>query len=199
MNEQAPIQLVRADEKNEQLSQQQAANELAEGGNINKIRDILFGGQMRDYDRRFVRLEERVGKEMNDLRDESRKRIDSLETFFRKEIDALSVRVIGEQNIRTDAVRELVQGLKDLSVNFDRKLSQMGEQNNRNDSELRQQLLEQSKVIREEIQGRYSELLKAIDREAVELRHEKTDRTALSEMFTELAMRLNNDMRLPGV
>ncbi|MBC7796777.1 MAG: hypothetical protein H7Z37_07890 [Pyrinomonadaceae bacterium] len=198
MNEQAPIQLVRVDEKNEQLSPQQAANELAEGGNINKIRDILFGGQMRDYDRRFVRLEERIGKEMNDLRDESRKRIDSLETFFRKEIDALSVRVIGEQNIRTDAVRELVQGLKDLSVNFDRKLSQMGEQNNRNDSELRQQLLEQSKVIREEIQGRYSELLKAIDREAVELRHEKTDRTALSEMFAELAMRLNNDLRLPN-
>lgn len=198
MNEQAPIQLVRVDEKNEQMSSQQAANELAEGGNINKIRDILFGGQMRDYDRRFVRLEERIGKEMNDLRDESRKRIDSLETFFRKEIDALSVRVIGEQNIRTDAVRELVQGLKDLSVNFDRKLSQMGEQNNRNDSELRQQLLEQSKVIREEIQGRYSELLKAIDREAVELRHEKTDRTALSEMFAELAMRLNNDLRLPN-
>ena len=28
-------------------------------GNIDKIRDILFGGHMRDYDKRFKRLEDR--------------------------------------------------------------------------------------------------------------------------------------------
>ena len=29
-------------------------------GNVDKIRDILFGSQMRDYDRRFSTLEERL-------------------------------------------------------------------------------------------------------------------------------------------
>ncbi len=32
-------------------------------GNLEKVRDILFGAQMRDYDRRFARLEERLVKE----------------------------------------------------------------------------------------------------------------------------------------
>lgn len=32
----------------------------AAGGNVDKIRDILFGGQMRDYDRRFARVEDRI-------------------------------------------------------------------------------------------------------------------------------------------
>ena len=35
----------------------------ASGGSVDKIRDILFGAQMRDYDRRFTRLEERLLKE----------------------------------------------------------------------------------------------------------------------------------------
>ena len=35
----------------------------AAGGNLDKVRDLLFGGQMRDYDRKFARLEERLVKE----------------------------------------------------------------------------------------------------------------------------------------
>ena len=33
----------------------------ASGGSVDKIRDILFGAQMREYDRRFARLEDRLG------------------------------------------------------------------------------------------------------------------------------------------
>ena len=32
----------------------------ASGGSVDKIRDILFGAQMREYDRRFTRLEDRL-------------------------------------------------------------------------------------------------------------------------------------------
>ncbi len=33
------------------------------GGNVDKIRDILFGSQMRDYETRFARLEESLLRE----------------------------------------------------------------------------------------------------------------------------------------
>ena len=33
-----------------------------EAGNVDKIREILFGGQMRAYDKRFSRLEDRLAK-----------------------------------------------------------------------------------------------------------------------------------------
>ena len=39
-------------------------------GNVDKIRDILFGSQMRDYDKKFARIEERLLKETADLREE---------------------------------------------------------------------------------------------------------------------------------
>ena len=35
---------------------------LAGGASIDKVRDILLGAQMRDSDRRFARLEERLLK-----------------------------------------------------------------------------------------------------------------------------------------
>src|SRR4051812_14459636 len=61
---------------------------LNEANNIDKIRDILFGVQMRDYEKRFSRLEERLLKESADLRDETRKRFDSLENFVKSEFEA---------------------------------------------------------------------------------------------------------------
>ena len=36
------------------------------GGNIEKVRDILFGSQMRDTDRRFSRLEDRLAQDTAD-------------------------------------------------------------------------------------------------------------------------------------
>ena len=38
-------------------------HELEESRNIDKIREIIFGGQMRDYEKRFSLLETRVIKE----------------------------------------------------------------------------------------------------------------------------------------
>ena len=39
-----------------------ANGELREGANVDKIRDILFGSNMREYEKRFARLEERLTK-----------------------------------------------------------------------------------------------------------------------------------------
>ena len=45
-----------------QKSHNSSGKESAEGANVDKIRDILFGSQMRDYEKRFSRLEDNVTK-----------------------------------------------------------------------------------------------------------------------------------------
>jgi hypothetical protein len=52
-------------------------------GNVDKIRDILFGSQMRDYESRFARLEETLIKETLEIRETSRRRFDQLEEGIR--------------------------------------------------------------------------------------------------------------------
>ncbi|MFI5179118.1 MAG: hypothetical protein ACHQO8_11165, partial [Vicinamibacterales bacterium] len=59
-------------------------------GNLDKVRDILFGGQARDIDRRFQRIEERLLKETADLKDDVRKRLSALEQFMKQESATLA-------------------------------------------------------------------------------------------------------------
>jgi hypothetical protein len=53
-------------------------------GNVDKIRDILFGSQMREYETRFSRLEESLLKESQDLKETTRRRFDTLEAYIKK-------------------------------------------------------------------------------------------------------------------
>src|SRR5215470_17649691 len=58
-----------------------------EGANVDKIRDILFGSQMRDYEKRFARLEENVNKAVDSLREDVAKRFDTLSGYVQQETE----------------------------------------------------------------------------------------------------------------
>ncbi|MEB3179205.1 MAG: hypothetical protein VKL59_09275 [Nostocaceae cyanobacterium] len=165
--------------------------ELTESGSIHKIRDILFGNQMRDYEKRFTRLEERLIKESVNLREETKKRLDSLEMYIKQEIDSLTEKLKTEQLERDTAVQALARESKDTYLALEKKLAQFDEQTTNNQRELRQQILEQSKSLYDEIRQKSAELQALLQQEVQELSKEKTDRSDLATMFAELAIRLN--------
>lgn len=174
-----------------------APSEAQEEGNIDKIRDILFGSQARDFDRRFSRLEERLIKDVNEMRDDTRKRLDALEDFIKSEVKSLTDRLAGEQNARVDATKDLSGEVQELSHNLDKKVMQINEQSAKSESDLRQQMLTQSKNLTDEIQKRHNEAIATLERESSEIREDKADRTAIADIFNEMAMRLTNDFKLP--
>jgi len=164
-----------------------------EAGNIDKIRNILFGAHMRDIEKKFARLEGRILKEMTDLRQEVRKRADSLEEYINKEVESLDERLKAEQDARAESVKELSVELKDNAKSFEKQTGRLDEQLNKSARELRQQILEQSKSLSDEIRQKYDETVALLEQVTQELRTDKVDRTALSELFMEMAMRLPND------
>jgi DNA anti-recombination protein RmuC len=168
------------------------------GANLEKIRDILFGAQVDDFEKKFARLEERLLKETADSRAETKKRFDSLESFIRKEVESLADRLRGEQEERMEAGKDLSRELRETAKGLEKKLGSLDEQTTRSQRELRQQILDQSKALTEEIRTRIRESATALSKELKELRAEKTDRTALAGLFTEAAMRLTNESRSPG-
>lgn len=176
----------------------QAIQDVASVGNIDKIRDILFGAQMRDYERRFARLEERLLKEAADAREDTRRRFDSLESFIKQEIGALGDRLKSENQQRSQSDEDLTRELRDAARTLANKINALDENTSQAQRDLRQQLLDQAKNLADEIRHKHDDLSAALAREARELRNDKTDRVALSNLFTELAMRLNNEFKLPG-
>lgn len=185
-------------EKRAQADEAAAGDAIGGGASIDKVRDILFGVQMRDYDKRFARLEERLGKEAADLREDVKKRLASLEQFVKQEVEALGERLSAEHGERVDEDKQLAQQVRESAKAFEKKTAAMDDQSARAQRDLRQQLLEAQQRLTEDIQQRHHELLEALGRDTGELRDEKADRAALATLFTEMAMRLNNQFRLPS-
>jgi gas vesicle protein len=69
---------------------------------------------------------------------------------------------------------------------------------NTSERQLREQILDQSKNIADEIRQKHEAITASLERATSELRDEKTDRAALASLFMEVAMRLNNEFKIPG-
>ena len=57
---------------------------IDESGKVDRIRDILFGSQMRDYDGRFQKLDERLTREAAEARSDTQKRLEVLGGEFQR-------------------------------------------------------------------------------------------------------------------
>ena len=167
-------------------------------GNIDKVRDILFGGQMRDYERRFAKLEERLARDTAELKDEVKKRLTALTEFVKNEAETLAGRIKTEHDERTDATKELSRELREASKAVDKKTGQLDDQITRAQRELRQQLLDLNKQLTDEIGRKADEVLARLAQESRELRADKADRATIAALLQEVALRLTNELTLPG-
>ncbi len=165
---------------------------ITESNSLDKVRDILVGSKMRDLDKRFSRLEERLIKECADLREETRKRLNSLENYIKEEADSLSERARNEQIRRDEAVKAISEEQRKFAESLETKMAEMDEEANKIQRELRQQLFSQSQSLQDDIRQKYEEILGLLQRDTYELKSEKTDRSQLAALFSELALRLNS-------
>jgi hypothetical protein len=173
-------------------AQHDAATEASPGndpgpGNIYKIRDILFGSNMRDYEQRFARLEEALKKESTDLRETTRRHLEALESFVHKELAALEVRLNTERDERSAIAASILK-----------KIGEMESHEAQAKREIRNDLLQQSKELTAAIRAKGEELIVLLERRAQELQHAKTDRAALAGLFNEVALRLTDQFKITG-
>jgi hypothetical protein len=174
------------------------AGETGGAASLDKVRDILFGAQAREYERRLIRLEERLAKETADLRDDMRQRLEVLEAFVRRESESLADRLTRERDERTAGARDLSAEIKDVARTHEQTAAAFDERLAREHRDLRQQMLDQYNRLSETLREKTDDLVATIAREAHELRNEKASRAVLASLLTEMAMRLNHEFRIPG-
>lgn len=167
-------------------------------GNVDKIRDILFGSQMRDYEARFAGLEEALHKETAEIRESNRRRFDQLENYIKGEFEALQTRLKAEREERSDMGSQHSRELKETSEALSRRLRDLDDRGAAMERDLRAQLLHQSQDLGDQMRARHDEVATLLEKRFQELRHGKTDRAALATLFTEVALRLNDQFEIPG-
>ncbi len=157
--------------------------------NVDKIRDILFGSQMRDYEKKFRRLEELQAKEAADLREEIKRGLAMLEAFVKRELGAMTDQLKHERSERAEADKEFTREFREHVKLWEKWGAQRDEQGAQGQRELRQQLLEEAKRLSEQMEQGQKGLAAALDQQAQEMRASLTDRLALADLFAEVSLR----------
>lgn len=165
----------------------------SEAPGVDKIRELLFGNQMQDYDRRFEVIEQRFQQKMRDLEAESARALQSVESSIKKQLESIASQIRQEQDLRADADKELGRGLREQIQALEKHLGKVADQLASLDREFTERLGHESQTLREDIRHRNEDTRATIERMFSELSNVKTDRNLLAGLFVEIARCLNQD------
>jgi hypothetical protein len=161
---------------------------------VDKIRDLLFGNQMQDYDRRFSNLEERVLQRFKDTEAETARNLGAFESNAKKQVDSLAGQFREEKDQRADADKEIERALREQNQALEKRVRAMSDQLSQLDRDMADRLTRESQSLRDEIKQKSADIQLTIERMFAELSNVKTDRTLLASLFVEVAKCLNQDM-----
>jgi seryl-tRNA synthetase len=174
---------------------------------MEQVRELLFGAQLKDVDTRFQRLEERLLREISDVQEALKTRLDSLENFMKSETGSLLHRLQEEQAERESAIRDeqrersesLAKLAKELAATadaFERRNTKLSGALDATERELRNLLMTESNSLSSKVEERYQDALNVLSNTAAQIRHDMVYRSALSGMFTDLAVKLSGQWTL---
>ncbi len=165
---------------------------------LDKVRDILFGGQMRLVEARLQGLEERIQREQQAIRTDFTRRCAELEANAKKELEALNERLGAERTKRTDDLKALAAECKDAFRTIEKRHAKLEETHAQSDAELRDQLLQVSITTSDEIKQLSDRITAELSLAVTELESEKLDTVTLSEMLSSMASALVGEGRKTG-
>ncbi len=168
-------------------------------GNVDRIREILFGTQMREYGERFQHIEERLSRETETLKAEVRRRLDSLEAYARQEAEASADRLKTERSERTASVDRVSRDAADSLRTLEKRVTQLDEQISKDLRELRQSVIDRQQRLLDELTHSAKAVEELHNRRLEDLRASAVDRLTFSNLLTELSLRIRGELCLPGV
>ncbi len=118
---------------------------------LDKVRDILFGGQMRAVEARLQGLEARLLQAQDSLKSEFTKQLEALDGTLQKEVQSLADRLGGERAKRTEELKALAAELKEALRNLEQRHLKLEETSGTADADLREGILQHSNAVAADI------------------------------------------------
>lgn len=172
--------------ESENVSTPEAVASSPEPKELDKVREILFGAQAVEFDRRLSAVEQ-------ELRAQIREEISALERRVKHEVDAITERMNGEERERRSGDGDLLAKLVELSKTLEMRIAEFNKKSEQAQGALRDQLLSQSNLLSDAIQQRHDEATALMNDGLRDLREAKTDRGTLSSLLMDVAMRLKGE------
>lgn len=159
---------------------------------LDKVRDILFGGQMRAVDGRLQALEERMLREQAQMHAAHTSQVAGLEADLRRELQSLGEQLALDRVKRSEELKLLGADLRDALRSLEKRHVKLEEMGGAADAELRDSILEQSRAVNAQIERLSQRIAADMNREVSGLRHDKADIASLVDVFSDMAGRLGS-------
>ncbi len=156
---------------------------------LDKVRDILFGAQAREFERRFALLEADLLRKTAEARAEAEQRLEALEAQLRRDVEQLTERIQAEYQARTQTINGVSTELQKLTRQLDDKILELGQHTTEAQEDIRQQLVDEAKLLTNQLEQQSEDLQAALNHEVEQLATNKLNRSDIAQMFSEMSKR----------
>ena len=164
-------------------------------GNVDKIRQILFGGQMRDYEQRFELMEKRLTQNIERVAGNLESRLDRFDAYARRRIDKLSEQLKTEKIARTAENKKGIGELKNLINQVETWFAEVDEQLAKDAKDIRTEQIDQTEQLKVQIRKNQEQITTALQEKAEGLVDKTIAREDMASLLAEMAVRIGKDFK----
>ncbi len=157
-----------------------------EAENITKIRDILFGNNLTEFEKRFERSEQHYGEALSSLELQTSRQLAELRALAEENRQQQLALVQKEKESLVASILEL----KESQAILERKLNQTVTNFETALGETRQWIVNKTENLHQKQISLLNEYKKQVTELFAELQKSKVDRSAMAILFSEIALQL---------
>ncbi len=159
-------------------------------GDIEKVRDILFGKYVSSFEDRFAQLEKRLEADVEELKDRLSRKIESMDDAVNQSLSKLDQQIESEKSERDAELKNLQNTLGEAETALQHAISMMEDQANQDLAAVRASLEESHQELLDQTLSVQAQLVGQLEEQKKELQGDKVGRQALALMLDEVAVKL---------
>lgn len=159
-------------------------------GNIDQIRDIIFGAQLREYDNRFDKIDSDLSMMQQDIQARIEQVRTVLSTEMRTAFDSLEKKIKSISLNTQEESADMRQQIDRINRKFSSSIEALDEAIDNQTGSIRDELSQTRERLSEETRILKTQVFEELDRRFSMLREVKVSRDDMAEILFELGMRL---------
>ncbi|MDB9511310.1 hypothetical protein PN499_08975 [Kamptonema animale CS-326] len=166
-------------------------------GNIDQIRDIIFGAQLREYDNRFDRIESDISLLQQDIQTRLEQVKSVLTTELRAAFDSFEKKLKSINSTVQEDTTDIRQQIDRVNRKFSSSIEALDEAIDNQTGAIRDDFSQSRDQLQEDIRSLRTQVFEELDRRFSVLREVKVSRDDMAEILFELGMRLKGSEFVP--
>ncbi|MBD2664693.1 hypothetical protein B6N60_01897 [Richelia sinica FACHB-800] len=166
-------------------------------GNIDQIRDIIFGTQIREYDNQLSKLEKHISLLQQEMRSQNEQLKLSFSTELKAAVENLEKKLKSISVTNQEEAADFRQQIDRLNRKFSTSIQSLDEELDKQTASIRDDFFQTKDKLQEDITALRDLVLEELDRRFSNLKQDKVSKDDIAETLFALGMRLKGTEFIP--